>query len=103
MSNIKYEGVRITLGQQEYIVPALTIRQMRELTSELADLKGIGAEPTSDEITSMLRIVLAAISRNYPDMTIDALEDAIDLNSLAVVMQAITGQSGLERVKPGEA
>jgi hypothetical protein len=100
---IKFEGVKLTLGQQDYIVPALTIKQMRALAPDLAALKGIGGDPAPEEIDSMLHIVQTAISRNYPDITVEQLEDVIDLNSLGIVMKAITGQSGLERVKPGEA
>ena len=100
---VKFEGVRVTLGQQVYVVPALTIRQVRAMSEDLAAIKSIVGEPTPEQTDSMLRIVQAAVSRNYPDMTVEQLEEVVDLNSLPVVMKAITGQSGLERVKPGEA
>jgi len=100
---VKFEGVKVTLGQQTYVVPALTIKQVRSMSDDIGAIKVIVGEPTPGQIDSMLRIVQAAVSRNYPDMTVEQLEEVVDLNSLPVVMKAINGQSGLERVKPGEA
>jgi hypothetical protein len=102
--SIQFEGVKIALGRQSYVVPALTIKQLRQLGPQLATMRGIqGREPTDEEIDGMFAVIHAALSRNYPDITVEQLEDVIDMNSLPVVMQAIMGQSGLERVKPGEA
>ncbi|MCL2658774.1 MAG: hypothetical protein FWD62_15465 [Betaproteobacteria bacterium] len=99
-----FEGVKLTLGRQTYIVPALTLKQLRQFGPQLAPMRNLdGHNPTEAEIDGVFEIIHAAISRNYPDVTVAQLQDVIDMNNLLVVMQVIWGQSGLERVKPGEA
>lgn len=93
-----FEGVKVTLGRQTYIVPALTIRQVRQHRATLNAMSALATrEPTEDEIGGMIDVAHAALSRNYPDMDKAQLEDVVDLNNLKHLMAAVVGQSGLER------
>lgn len=102
---IKFDGVVLKIGAEKRVVPALTLKQIKALRAQghLAALAGIQGEPTDAQMASLLVVCHAALSRNYPDMTTDELEDDIDLNVLQSVVKAVVGQSGLEVVESGEA
>jgi len=97
------EGVNITLGGRDYIVPALNFRALRACQPDLdlishTDEGAFGAE----RMAAICRIAHAAIRRNYADVTIDEIEDGIDLNNVADVITAVLGQSGLVKTDTGE-
>lgn len=102
---IKYDGVVIKIGATKRVVPALTLRQIKTLREEghLGALSTITGEPSQAQLESLLIVCQAALSRNYPEMTVEELEDDIDLNTLQSIVKAVVGQSGLEVVESGEA
>lgn len=101
--SIKYDGVIIKIGSVKRVIPALTLRQVKNLREHLNTLTNIKDEPTNTEMESLVAVCHAALSRNYPELTIEELEDDIDLNTLQHVVKAVVGQSGLEVVESGEA
>jgi hypothetical protein len=63
-------------------------------------LSTIGSSMGEEEIGFLVEVVTAALSRNYPDILPEAVEDMLDMsNASAVLMTVLTG-SGL---KQGEA
>lgn len=96
------EGVRINLGGRDFVAPPLNFKALRQLTPKLAILASMGDVPTNDQTDVVLDVVLAALTRNYPDLTREELEDLLDLANLAKALEAIMGASGLERTT-GEA
>jgi hypothetical protein len=90
-----HEGARLVLGGREWIVPPLTLRQLRRLQPMFATLGRIGPIMAVEQIDALIEITQAALSRNYPDITGDALADLIDLGNAAGVIRAIAGVSGL--------
>jgi hypothetical protein len=98
-----FDGVKVRIGRQDYIVPALTLRQVRKHRGTLQRLNELaGRDPSEDELDAVVELVHAAVARNYPDITTDALYDGLDFRNLRQVLQAITAQSGVEETKPGE-
>jgi len=94
------------LGGIEYVVPPLSFRQLQNLQPEIAKLSTIGNSiPSLDQLTTVATIVQSALSRNYPDVTIDTVLDALDLGNMNKIIPAIMGVSGLEakRGESGEA
>lgn len=101
MIDVKYEGTAITLGGDKYIVPALTLKQVRfSLKDDLAKLQAGDAAAQGESLDAGMRIILAALQRNYPDMTEDKLADLIDLRNFREIIPAVMGISGL--VQKGE-
>lgn len=100
---IKYDGVVIKIGATKRVIPALTLKQVKNLRDHLSALTNIKGEPTNTEMESLMAVCHAALSRNYPEMTVEELEDEIDLNTLQSIVKAVVGQSGLEVVESGEA
>ncbi|HZT90207.1 MAG TPA: hypothetical protein VFA12_19730, partial [Stellaceae bacterium] len=88
-------GVQIAMGGREWIVPPLTLGQMRRLLPQIMRLKDFGAGLGGEEIEVIVELVTAALKRNYPDMTAEEVEELVDLGNARHVVQAILTGSGL--------
>ena len=89
------DGVKIRMGGQDWIVPALNLFQMEKYEDAISSLSSLGTAATKSQRDTMIEIVHAAMSRNYKDVTLDQVKDLIDMNNLVLVVQAVMGQSGL--------
>jgi len=95
MALVKIKGTPIEFADGvTYTVPPLSLRQVQALQDRLATYTG-AIDATS--VALVIDTVLAALSRNYSDMTTDSVADLIDLGNMATVMQAVMGVSGLEK------
>jgi hypothetical protein len=94
-------GVKIGMGDAEWIVPPLTLGMMRRLLPQVMRLKDFGADMGGDEIDVIVELVTAAMRRNYPDMTADRVEELVDLGNARHVVQAILFGSGLKPAGEG--
>ena len=93
------EGATIRLGGVEYAVRPLTLRQLRSVLPAFARAGAIGTEHGVDAATEILA---AALSRDHPEMTRDALLDTeVSVQDLAAAVTTVAKLSGL--VSPGEA
>jgi len=97
----RFRGVPIFLNGQRIIVPSLSMGQVRQ-NQELIEAKPPEGEPLVDHAKRMQPVILAAINRNYPDVTADDLDEWLDLNTYPEVYLAMRGASGLKVVGPGE-
>jgi len=95
------DGVSISLGGTEYVVPALSFKQLRNLQPKLATLGTVKGIPSEAQLDAVAEVVHAALSRNYPDLTLDQVGDMLDLTNMKHIVPAIMGISGL--VSEGEA
>jgi hypothetical protein len=87
------DGVTVKMGDKEYVVPPLNLKAVRRLNPLVEQMKDQSL--TSYQFLPMVaEIALAAISRNYPDMTMEQLEDILDMGNARAVMSAVLGQSG---------
>jgi hypothetical protein len=98
-------GVEIEMVGRTWIVPPLTIGQIRRLSAEFALMRNDHIDLLDPQsIVAAVKVVTAAMQRNYPELTEGQVEEALDLRNAPVVMQAILGASGLQRgTRPGEA
>lgn len=96
-----HEGVKITMGGREWIVPALSIGQVRRLGPDIAAVASAGDDLTPELVAGVVKIVKASISRNYPEVTDEQVEELIDLRNFRDIIAAIMGVSGL--IQSGEA
>ena len=94
-------GVTVSMGGNDWVVPPLTMGQLRRLLPQVKKLAAIGATMDEDEIQILLEVVAAALQRNYPDMCPDRVADLVDLGNAQQVVVAILAGSGLRPV--GEA
>jgi hypothetical protein len=94
-----HDGVKIKLGGKDYIVPPLSFKRLKNLKPEMEVIKTVApqTELTDDQIEAMIRIIHAAISRNYPDLKEEDLFDLLDLGNIGKITAAVMGQSGFEQ------
>jgi hypothetical protein len=98
-------GVLVTMGGREWAVPPLTLGQLRRLMPKVRQLTEIGAQMGESQIGVLVEIVAAAVQRNYPEVTPEAVEDLLDLGNAGIVLNAVLTGSGLKSpdCSPGEA
>jgi hypothetical protein len=93
-------GVTITLGGRDWLVPPLTLGQLRRLMPRVRQLTEIDASMGEVQIGILVEIVTAALQRNYPDAAADMVENLLDLGNAGTVLNAVLTGSGL-RLREG--
>ena len=91
-----FPGVTIAMGGQDWLVPPLTLGQLRRLMPKVRQLTGIGASMGETQIGVLVEIVAAALQRNYPEATADMVENLLDLGNASAVLNAVLTGSGLK-------
>jgi hypothetical protein len=93
----KYEGIPITIGKKKYVVPPLSFKGLKSLRAEMDVLKTaqLGEMFTDEQADAMIKVIHAAVSRNYPDITEDDLAEMIDFGNVNQIIGAIYANSGL--------
>jgi len=98
----EFDGVAVRVGRTVYSVPAMNIKRLKKMLPEINDLKLASGTLTNEDQDRLVRIVHSALSRNYPKMTKDDVEDIVDMGNFRTFLQAIMGVSGLKQYAPGE-
>ena len=89
-------GVTIAMGGRDWLVPPLTLGQLRRLMPKVRQLTEIGASMGETQISVLVEIVAAALQRNYPEATADMVENLLDLGNASAVLNAMLTGSGLK-------
>ena len=93
------DPVTIRLGDADFAIRPLTLRQLRNVLPAFARA---GATSAEDGVDAAIEILAAALSRDHPEITRDALlETEASVQELAAAVTAVARLSGL--VAPGEA
>jgi len=93
--------VTITLGGAAFAVRPLTLRQFRGVLPAFARAGATGAE---DGVDAAVEIIAAALSRDHPEMTREALLDReASVQELAEAVTAVARLSGLVAVGEAQA
>jgi len=98
---LKFLGVPVYLNGQNYYVPSLSTRDFKlnyeKLTTELP------ADTTFPQLFDHYApIILLAVNRNYPDFTLEQLDEWSDSNTLKQLIAAVQGASRMTPVAEGE-
>ena len=89
-------GVTIAMGGRDWLVPPLTLGQLRRLMPKVRQLTEIGASMGETQIGVLVEIVTAALQRNYPETTAEMVENLLDLGNASAVLNAVLTGSGLK-------
>jgi hypothetical protein len=89
-------GITIAMGGRDWLVPPLTLGQLRRLMPKVRQLTEIGASMGEAQIGVLVEIVATALQRNYPDATVDMVENLLDLGNASAVLKAVLTGSGLK-------
>jgi hypothetical protein len=96
------EGEVVNLGGKPYTVPALTLRQIKALGGKIQALSGLNPLSADEAaLDPLLDVAHAALSRNYPDLKREEMDDLVDLRNVLPLVNAILNTSGFKR--SGEA
>lgn len=92
-------GRWVVVGSELYLVPALSLGSVVAMQNEVDSLKAIATSgrPTAEQMDIVVRLVHAAIKRNYPDMAIEEVGDMIDLDNYSDLLSAVLSISGFKR------
>lgn len=88
-------GIVVNLGGVDYTVPPLSLGSLETLQGQLESFKA--GDVTPESVRVVIDATLAALLRNYPDMTRAKVAEVLDLGNMLAVMQAVMDVSGIHR------
>ncbi len=94
---LRHEGLKLVLAGEEFIIPPLTFRQLRTLLPKLGKLQDVDAAFDEEQLDAVADIAHAALSRNYPSLTREELEDHLTFADVPAVITAVLTGSGLSQ------
>lgn len=90
------DGVQVKIGEREYVIPPLNVKSFKRAQALEPALSSEGPEA----IDAAIEIIHLAVTRNYPDVTREQLEEDIDLGSLVHLITALlTIETGAQESK----
>jgi hypothetical protein len=106
-STTRFRGIPIEFGDVVLVVPAFNIAELRQNAEALTLLEekmnnirvGKGDEIVS-YLGTLIQVTLPALARNYPGITLDWLEETVDMNQIMPLYMALSGAAGI--VSPGK-
>lgn len=103
-SQNQIDGATVHMGGKDWNIPPLSLKLLRKYQVKLSAFGQIqdGALPTNEQLETMINLVLDNMNRVYPDLTMDQLEDMMDVSNCKEIFMAVMGVSGLVK-KEGEA
>jgi hypothetical protein len=98
----RYQGTEIDVGGEKYVFPPLSFGAAKQLRDEIEAIeKGVDNATAMDTVC---RVVHAALSRNYPEITIETVEnELVDFGNWRDLYFAVLAISGFEKTSPGKA
>lgn len=99
----KFEGVALKFGEGEFVIPPLNLGQVKRLIPLIEKMRN--GTDDAEKFDAVVTVAHAALSRNYPDLTIEQVEEMVDLGNLKKVIDAVMGISGFVsgEAQPGSA
>jgi hypothetical protein len=100
----KHSGAEVTLSDgTTLVVPAFSLGKFEDLEASGAfDALANPSDNLKERLKLILPLFLAALNRNYPQLTADVLKADLDLPSLKAIEQAILKANGMKVVAVGE-
>ncbi len=97
------DGELIKIGGKEFVMPPLNFGRLKKLKPELEILRAADNCNTleNEVLDAEITIIHSALTRNYPDITREQVEDLIDLRNVHSIMPAVMAQSGLVKREGG--
>lgn len=87
-------GKWVDFGDEAYRVPALGLLAIQELGADIESLQMVGRIPNLEQMRTVVRIVHAALRRNYPQLTEEDVGDMLDIGNFQDVLGTVFAISG---------
>ena len=88
-----FEGVTTTVGDRELVVPRVPLKAFRLHPEWFEKLDHMSGTLKPEDVGNLLDIIHSALERNYPDMSLDAVETLLDINNVSKLLLLVMGQS----------
>lgn len=93
-----FPGFPLMIKGKEHLVPALSIKQLREGGLDLMKKTDLVARESTDGYDTMeirSQLIHMALQRNYPTIKLDDVQDSLDLSNTVTIWMSVLGASGL--------
>lgn len=98
------KGVPLEIGGERFECPPLALGDLELMQERLEAFQAAGSSIDRESIRTVIDAVLAALRRNYPDLTRERIAELLDVGNMHRAMLAVMGVSGAqERAELGEA
>lgn len=85
------KGVKVTLGEQEYVLPPCSMDTLEELGPAVDEFMAVhktGGQPSLTHMRVIVDLVHGALLRNYPHLTRKEVAMGIDLSNMTALFMA---------------
>jgi hypothetical protein len=93
------DGKTVHMAGTDWVIPPLNFKALRRFRDELGTMTAEALAGSG----KIIEIIHAAMQRNYPDLTLEHVEDMVDMGNVMEVTEAVLAISGLVAKQPGEA
>lgn len=101
--NPPIEGVAVTLCGTPAVVPPLKAKQLRKFSAQLEQIRKANDDMLLGDFMDIAVPVLhAALTRNYPTLTLDDCFELIDAENIKGALSGMLARSGYRERKAGE-
>lgn len=88
------EGKKVEMGGRVFIVPPLPMKVFRTNPEWLKAIRDLSDIPDETASAAMVGLIHAAIHRNHPEVTVDELEELLDVRTALMALAAVMDMSG---------
>lgn len=102
-------GAEVKLGAAKYILAPLNVKALKNGGKERLDKLGAfrategQVVPTIEYFDDLCAALVDSLSRNYDGVTVEAVQDLLDLGNMAPVIRAIMGINGYNKGEAAQA
>jgi hypothetical protein len=97
----EFDGEEVQFGRTtRLVVPPLALGAVKKYAKRIAEFHKL---PVEEQMQLTSEIALAALKRNYPDITAERVDDLVDLRNMPRVFQAVVQASGFTAQPTGNA
>jgi hypothetical protein len=101
--NPPIDGAHVILCGIPAVVPALKALHLKKFASTIERIRKEGETmPQAELMDITIPVIHAAMSRNYPSLTVGDVLHLVDIGVFNDVILGILGRSGYRTAKPGE-
>lgn len=93
------DGVTLKVGRREFIVPPLNLKGVKRAQQLIPLLQDV---TSTEGVDAAIEVVWLALKRNYPDVTLEQLEEDVDLGNLLALTNAVLSVAGFTPKPTGE-
>lgn len=98
---VKVKGIAFAFNNEDtYVIPPIALGALEQLQQRITEFSGDVMDTKS--VATVIDAAHAALKRNYPDLTREAVADLIDVENMADVFACVMDVSGVKR-KAAEA